>query len=46
MALVTPEDPDTSAISPVEESDSHPEVEPEPAPGLHGMPVRCTRPVI
>jgi hypothetical protein len=45
MTIVTSEDPDHSALSHGEESDSMlspPEAEPEPAPGLRGAPVRCT----
>lgn len=33
--------PDLSPTSPVEESDTAPVPEPEPKPGLHGVPVRC-----
>jgi len=45
MAVVTSEDPDHSAVSPGEDSDSvlsPPETEAQPAPGLRGAPVRCT----
>lgn len=44
MSLSQEEEPDLSPTSPVEDSEDaalSPVQEPEPAPGLHGNPVRC-----
>lgn len=43
MSSVIDDNPDLSATSPADDSDAllSPVVEPEPIPGLNGVPVRC-----